>query len=69
AMMAKAFGLVSYGRAMGMMGPLMTLLVMPGFVVVGKLVDLTGNYQLCLQVFSVVIVVAAIILIPLKLEE
>lgn len=69
AMMAKAFGLVSYGRAMGMMGPLITLLVMPGFVVVGKLVDMTGNYQLCLQVFSAVIVVAAIILVPLKLEE
>ncbi len=69
AMMAKAFGLVSYGRAMGMMGPLLTLFVMPGFIVVGKLVDMTGNYQLCLQVFSAVIVVAAIILVPLKLEE
>lgn len=69
AMMAKAFGLVSYGRAMGVMGPLITVQVMLGFVVVGKLVDMTGNYQLCLQVFSAVIVAAAIILVPLKLEE
>ncbi len=69
AMMAKAFGLVSYGRAMGLMSPLISLIVMPGFVVSGKLVDMTGNYVMLLNVFSAVLVVAAIILVPLRLNQ
>ncbi|MFK7730129.1 MAG: MFS transporter [Pseudomonadales bacterium] len=69
AMMAKAFGLVSYGRAMGLMSPLISLIVMPGFIISGKLVDMTGNYVLLLNVFCVVLVVAAIILVPLRLNR
>lgn len=68
AMMAQVFGLVSYGRAMGLMGPLITLLVMPGFVVTGRLYDATGSYQLCLLVFAGVIALAMLILAPLKLS-
>ena len=67
AMMAKVFGLVSYGRAMGLMGPLITLMVMPGFVVTGSLFDATGSYQLCLIVFAAVLALAAPLLVPLKL--
>ncbi len=67
AMMAKVFGLVSYGRAMGLMGPLITLMVMPGFVVAGSLFDATGSYQLCLLVFAGIIALAAPLLVPLKL--
>ncbi len=67
AMMAKVFGLLSYGRAMGLMGPLITLLSMPGFVVIGKLFDATGSYQLSLLIFSGLIVVAMLLLLPLKL--
>lgn len=51
-LMASVFGLVSYGRAMGLMGPLISLLVMPGFTVTGRLYDATGSYQLCLLAFS-----------------
>lgn len=68
AMMASAFGLVSYGRAMGLMSPMISLIVMPGFIVAGKLVDMTGNYILMMQVFCVVLVVAAVILVPLNLD-
>ncbi len=67
AMMAKVFGLVSYGRAMGLMGPLITLCVMPGFAVAGRLFDATGSYQLCLYLFAGVTVVSMVLLVPLKL--
>ena len=67
AMMARVFGLVSFGRAMGMMMPLITLLVMPGFAVVGRLYDATGSYRLCLLVFAGSVAVATLLLVPLKL--
>lgn len=69
AMMARAFGLVSYGRAMGLMSPLISLIVMPGFIVAGKVVDMTGNYVVLLQSFCVVLLVGALILIPLRLNQ
>ena len=68
-MMAKVFGLVSYGKAMGLMGPLITLMVMPGFVVVGYMVDSTGSYEAVLQLFSGMIVLSAILLVPLRFPE
>ena len=43
AMMAQAFGLVSYGRAMGLMNPLITLCVMPAFPLVRRGVDMSGT--------------------------
>jgi predicted MFS family arabinose efflux permease len=67
AMMARVFGLISYGKAMGLMGPLITLSVMPGFTVIGRLYDSTGNYQLALLVFAGLMVFAALALAPLKL--
>jgi len=68
AMMAKVFGLLSYGRAMGLMGPIITLMVMPGFVVTGRLFDATGSYQLCLLIFAGVTALATLLLVPLKLS-
>ena len=68
AMMARVFGLASYGRAMGLMGPLITLMVMPGFVVVGRLFDATGSYQLCLLLFAGITALATLLLVPLKLS-
>ncbi len=68
AMVARVFGLVSYGRAMGIMGPLVTICVLPGFPVVGRLVDMSGSYTLCFQVFSVVVLVGALVLFPLRLD-
>lgn len=69
AMMARAFGLTSYGRAMGLMGPLITLCVMPGFAVVGKLYDMSGSYTTCLLIFSGLTVLAASLLLPLRLDR
>jgi len=54
--------------ASGLMGPLITLLVLPGFAVIGRLFDATGSYQLCLLIFSGVILVAALTLVPVKLS-
>ena len=68
AMLAKVFGLASYGRVMGMMGPLMTCLVMPSFSIVGRLYDVYGDYQVALLAFTGVCLVAAVLLIPLKLN-
>lgn len=69
AMMAQAFGLASYGRAMGLMGPLITLCVMPSFPVMGRLVDASGNYTSALYLFSGVVVLAAVLLLPLRLPK
>lgn len=69
AMMAQAFGLASYGRAMGLMGPLITLCVMPGFAFVGKLHDISGSYTLSLLIFSGLTLLAACLLLPLRLDQ
>jgi MFS family permease len=69
AMMAQAFGLASYGRAMGLMGPLITLCVMPSFPIMGRLVDASGSYTSALHLFSGVVVVAALLLLPLRLPK
>ncbi len=68
-MMAAAFGLLSYGRAMGLMGPLLTLLVLPSFTVVGALFDMSGSYQLPLLIFSGVIALGMLLLLPLRLPR
>lgn len=62
ALMARVFGLVSYGRAMGLMGPLITLSVLPSFAVVGRLFDATGSYRSSLLDFAGVIAVATLLL-------
>jgi MFS family permease len=67
AMMAHVFGLASYGRAMGMMGPLITLCIMPSFPIMGRLFDQTGNYSSAFHVFMGAIVIAAALLIPVRL--
>lgn len=67
AMVAQTFGIDSFGRAMGAMGPVITLCVMPGFTVVGRLYDHTGNYTVALLSFCVIVTIAAALLVPLKL--
>ncbi len=69
AMMAQAFGLASYGRAMGLMGPLITLCVMPAFPLVGRLYDLTGSYVTSLNLLAALTVVSALLLLPLRLPQ
>ena len=69
AMMARIFGLLSYGRAMGLMGPLITLCVMPGYTLVGRLYDISGSYVPALLCFSVGLVVSALLIVPLQSRD
>ncbi|MFK7977982.1 MAG: MFS transporter [Halioglobus sp.] len=69
ALMARVFGIDSFGRAMGAMGPLITLCILPAYTIVGRLFDSTGNYTVSLQLFGCVVVVAAVLLLPLRLPK
>ena len=66
AMMAQVFGIASYGRAMGLMGPVITLCMLPSYPVVGRLFDASGSYVSSLYLASVVVVVSALLLLPLR---
>mgnify|MGYP001812910334 FL=1 len=67
ALMAHLFGLGSYGRAMGLMGPIITLCVMPGFAVIGRMYDSIGSYTPSLYLFTGVCAASALLLLPLRL--
>ncbi len=69
ALMAQVFGLVSYGRAMGLMGPVITLCVMPGFTIIGRLYDTYSSYTPALMVFTGFCLVAALLLLPLRMQR
>ena len=69
AMVAQVFGVNSFGRAMGAMGPLITLNILPAYAVVGRLFDSTGSYSAGLILFGGVIGGAAAMLIPLRLNN
>ena len=68
-MMALVFGVNSFGRAMGIMGPLITLFVMPAYVLVGRLHDLQGDYTGSLSVFLLLIVLGIALLAPVTLPD
>lgn len=68
-MMARVFGLVSYGRAMGLMSPLFTLFIIPGYAIIGALYDATGSYRPSLLLFAALLVVAMAVLLPVKLSD
>jgi len=69
AMVARVFGVDSFGRTMGAMGPLITLSILPAYALVGRMFDATGDYRLALLVFAGVILLAAALLLPLKIEH
>jgi len=69
AMVASAFGTQNFGRAMGLMSPLIAILVMPGFIIAGWSDDTTGSFVLALRIFVVGIGVAAILLLGLRLPK
>tara|TARA_R110002073_G_scaffold13223_8_gene56642 strand:+ start:908 stop:2113 length:1206 start_codon:yes stop_codon:yes gene_type:complete len=69
ALTADIFGLQSYGRAFGLMAPIITVLVMMGFPLAGRLYDVTGSFSLCLWIFSAMMAVAATLLVPLRLRR
>ena len=67
AMVAAAFGIQNFGRAMGLMSPLIAILVMPGFMIAGWSDDMTGSFVLALRIYVVEIGVAALLLLGLRL--
>jgi len=69
ALVARIFGVDSFGRAMGAMGPLITLSIMPAYALVGRLFDTTGSYSTGLWVFNGFILGAAALLLPLKIKS
>ena len=69
ALTANIFGLQSYGRAFGLMAPIITLFVMLGFPLVGRLYDDTGSFSLSLWIFAGLMVVAATLVAPLRLPR
>lgn len=69
ALTARVFGLANYGRAMGLMGPVITLCVMPGFALTGRMVDTLGSYTPTLYLFAACCLVAAALLLPLRPEH
>lgn len=69
AFIADVFGLQSYGRAFGLMAPIITVFVMVGFPLTGRLYDVTGSYNLCLWIFAGLMAVAAILVVPLRVPR
>ncbi len=67
AMMAQVFGIASYGRAMGLMGPVITLCILPSYPVVGRLFDASGSFVSSLYLASVAVVVSALLLLPMRM--
>jgi len=66
ALMAQVFGVASYGRAMGLMGPVITLCILPSYPVVGRLFDASGSYQSGLYLATAAVLVSAALIVPLS---
>jgi len=69
AMVAAVFGVASYGRVMGLIMPVISIFSFPGPVLAATSMDVTGSYQLAMRGFVVAIASAAMLLLPLRLEE
>ena len=68
AMLARIYGVDSFGRAMGAMGPLITLIVAPSFIIVGRLFDHYNSYVPILHAQIAILLTAAALLLPLSLN-
>jgi hypothetical protein len=68
-MVARIFGVDKFGRAMGIMGPLITLCILPAYALVGRLFDSTGSFSTGLVLFSGVVILGSVLLLPLRLPE
>jgi MFS family permease len=67
AMIAVVFGTANYGKVMGFITPMITLIVMPGYQVAGQIYDRTGSYALAFYLFSALLVLAAGLLTGLRM--
>ncbi len=68
AMLAKVFGTANYGRVMGNMNLLAMCFILTGPISAGKIFDMTGSYIPAFQLYLGVLALAALVLIPLRLE-
>lgn len=66
AMVPAIFGVENFGRAMGWMSPVISVLVTPSFVLIGMIRDSTGSYLPAFEGFLGVLVVAILLLLPLE---
>ena len=64
---ARCFGTASFGRAMGLMSPVIAVLVMPGFMIAGWSADTTGSFATALHIYIAGLVVSSILLFALNL--
>lgn len=69
AMLASVFGVRSFGRAMGLMSPMMLPLTFAGPPLAGYVHDETGSYQLAFQIGLGVLLAAAAVAFTLRLPK
>ena len=67
ALLPQVFGLASYGRVMGAMLPLTTIMVTGGFALSGVMFDATGSYVALLALFAGLLLLAGLLLALLRL--
>jgi MFS family permease len=67
ALLPQVFGLASYGRVMGTMLPLTTVMVTAGFALSGLTFDATGSYVVMLALFGAMLLLAGMLLAMLRL--
>jgi len=60
------FGVQNFGRTMGWMMPVIGVILTPSYLIVGSIRDSTGSYVLAFQVFLGVLVVAILLVLPLR---
>jgi MFS family permease len=67
ALVGQAFGAADYGRAFGLVNPVMMPFTFTAPPAAGWVFDTTGNYDLAFGGFLVALLVAALVLLPLRL--
>jgi len=67
AMVPPLFGLANFGRAMGLMVPVIGVVVTPAYAIAGYVRDTTGSYVPALQGGIVVLVLAMLLLLPIRI--
>ncbi|MAJ60954.1 MAG: hypothetical protein CBC48_13735 [bacterium TMED88] len=65
---ACCFGTASFGRAMGLMSPVVAGLVMPGFMIAGWSADSTGSFSTALHIYIVGLGISTALLFALNLD-
>jgi MFS family permease len=69
AMVPAIFGVENFGRAMGLMSPVISLMAAPAFPIAGYLRDTTGSYVPAFQSFLGALLLALLLLIPLRVSR